>query len=38
MQVDAETAPARLPWQGRTWHFCSLDCARRFTERPDDYI
>jgi adenylate cyclase len=38
MQVDEDTAPARLPWQGRTWHFCSFDCARLFAERPDDYI
>jgi adenylate cyclase len=38
MQVDEETAPARLPWKGRTWHFCSFDCARLFAERPDDYV
>ncbi|MBI1736641.1 MAG: YHS domain-containing protein [Candidatus Rokubacteria bacterium] len=37
MQVDEETAPARLPWAGRTWHFCSFECARAFAGRPEDY-
>jgi adenylate cyclase len=37
MQVDEETAPAKLPWQGRTLYFCSFECARLFAEHPDDY-
>lgn len=37
MQVDEEAAPARLPWAGRTFHFCSFECARAFAERPEDY-
>lgn len=37
MQVDPETAPARLPFGGRTYWFCSFECARRFAERPQEY-
>ncbi len=37
MQVDPESAPARLPFGGATYHFCSFECARRFAERPEDY-
>jgi adenylate cyclase len=35
MQVQAETAPARLPFAGRTFYFCSLECARSFAENPE---
>jgi class 3 adenylate cyclase len=38
MQVDEATAPARLPWAGRTWHFCSFECASAFAGRPGDYV
>jgi adenylate cyclase len=37
MQVRAATAPARLPFGGTTYHFCSFDCARAFAERPEHY-
>jgi class 3 adenylate cyclase len=37
MRVSVEGAPARLPWGGRTWHFCSFECARLFALRPGDY-
>lgn len=37
MQVRMETAPARLPFDGRTYYFCSFDCARAFAERPERY-
>jgi adenylate cyclase len=37
MKVDEESAPGRLVWRGRVHRFCSLDCARSFLERPDDY-
>lgn len=37
MQVDAETATARLPWAGRVYSFCSFECARAFAARPEDY-
>jgi class 3 adenylate cyclase/YHS domain-containing protein len=37
MQVRPETAPARLPFGGHTFYFCSFQCARTFAERPDRY-
>jgi class 3 adenylate cyclase len=38
MQVDPNTAPARLPYNGITYHFCSFDCAKSFAEHPDHYV
>ncbi len=38
MYIDADDAPARLPWGGRTWMFCSLECAARFASDPDSYV
>ncbi len=35
MFVDADNAPARLPWGERIWHFCSFDCAQRFAQDPN---
>jgi adenylate cyclase len=37
MQVRPETAPARLPFDGSTYYFCSFDCARAFAQRPEHY-
>ncbi len=37
MQVRAEAAPARLPWAGTTYHFCSFECARAFAADPAGY-
>jgi len=37
MQVTPGGAAARLPFGGRTFYFCSFDCAKAFAERPDDY-
>ena len=37
MFVDADSAPARLPWGGRGWHFCSFDCASTFSQDPERY-
>jgi adenylate cyclase len=34
MFVDADGAPARLPWGDRIWHFCSFDCAKSFVDDP----
>lgn len=36
MHVGASGTPARL-FEGRTYHFCSLSCARAFSEHPDRY-
>jgi len=35
--IDEDTAPARLPFGGREYYFCSLECARVFIEAPDLY-
>ena len=38
MQVRSETAPARLPYQGTTYYFCSFECARAFVDHPTAYV
>jgi class 3 adenylate cyclase len=38
MRVKPDTAPARIPYDGRTYFFCSFECARAFISRPDQYI
>lgn len=38
MQVKPETAPARLRFGGYSYHFCSLTCAKKFTEEPERYL
>lgn len=37
MFVDADDAPARLPWRDRIWLFCSFECASTFSQDPDRY-
>lgn len=37
MFVDADDAPARLPWHDRIWLFCSFECASAFSQDPDRY-
>jgi class 3 adenylate cyclase/YHS domain-containing protein len=37
MYVDADAAPARLPWHGRAWSFCSFECAHAFAQDPTRY-
>jgi adenylate cyclase len=38
MQVRQETAPARLPFGGKMYYFCSFDCVKIFVNNPDSYI
>ena len=38
MQVQKDTAPARLPFRDETYYFCSFDCAKAFAEYPDRYV
>ncbi len=38
MQVREDTAPARLPFAGNTYYFCSFECAKTFAESPDRYV
>lgn len=37
MFVDADDAPARLPWGDRIWLFCSFECATKFATSPERY-
>lgn len=38
MQVDALSAPARLPFNGTTYYFCSFRCAEAFARQPRGYL
>jgi adenylate cyclase len=38
MQVRPHTAPAKLPFGGKIYHFCSFDCARAFAAHPEAYV
>ncbi|NIQ39183.1 MAG: YHS domain-containing protein [Proteobacteria bacterium] len=37
MQVVPDKAPAKLPFEDKTYFFCSFDCAKAFAENPDRY-
>ena len=37
MCLDPSTAPARLEWGGRTYHFCCTACADKFAAAPESY-
>jgi YHS domain-containing protein len=38
MHVDVQSAPARLPFGGATYHFCSFQCAEAFARNPGGYV
>lgn len=38
MQIDRTTAAASLPYAGRTWVFCSFECAQTFAAAPERYV
>ena len=38
MLVGHDTAPARLPFGGKTYFFCSLECAKAFANHPEHYV
>ena len=38
MRVKPDTAPARIPYNGQTYFFCSFECARAFVSRPEHYV
>jgi adenylate cyclase len=38
MHLDPTLAPARLPFQGRTFYFCSFACAQTFASHPERYL
>jgi adenylate cyclase len=38
MVVDADDAPARLPYGDHRYFFCSFACAQKFAEQPGRYV
>lgn len=38
MGLDPGTAPARLPFRDRLYHFCSFACAQKFAQAPELYV
>lgn len=38
MQLTPGTTHAHLVYKGKTFHFCSADCAKNFLEDPEHYI
>lgn len=38
MEVDPKDAAATLEYQGKTYCFCSQDCADSFQDDPDSYV
>lgn len=38
MRVDRARAPARLPFRGQSYSFCSLKCAQAFAADPLSYV
>lgn len=37
MEIDAETAPARSEYGGKTYYFCAPGCKREFDANPAKY-
>lgn len=38
MEIEAESAPAEVDFQGETYYFCSDRCRGMFEERPYRYV
>ena len=38
MEIEEKDAFATHEFQGRTYHFCSQDCAQKFLEKPGIYV
>jgi YHS domain-containing protein len=38
MNVDPNTAAAKVEYAGKTYYFCALGCAKRFQQAPDKYL
>ena len=37
MTIEETDAVATVEHEGKTYNFCSQDCAEEFTENPEDY-
>lgn len=38
MTIEVARAAATKEYEGKTYHFCSESCARRFEEAPAKYV
>ena len=38
MQVDEKSAPAQVNYAGKTYYFCSKECAQMFKAAPTKYV
>lgn len=38
MTIKSESAAGTVSFEGRTYHFCSERCRRKFREHPDWYV
>ena len=38
MKINKSEAVATVEHNGRTYYFCSQDCADSFLESPEDYV
>ena len=38
MRIKQSDAVATVEYEGRTYYFCSQDCADSFQESPEDYL
>ena len=37
MEIDPKSAAATEKYQGKTYHFCSEDCHKKFKATPEKY-
>jgi len=38
MKISTSDAVASMEYKGKTYYFCSQDCADSFKESPEDYL
>jgi Cu+-exporting ATPase len=38
LEIDLDDAASQETFAGRTYFFCSEDCAELFRENPEDYV
>jgi len=38
MEIDADSAAAKMDYEGKTYYFCSMGCKRSFEKEPQKYV
>lgn len=38
MEINMETAPAKIEYEGQIYYFCSQECKETFVKNPEEYI